>query len=128
MKTVLSISLSISIFLSSCCSIINGRSQDVGISSSPTGANVIIDGQNRGVTPLTTQLTRDENHTIVIEKEGYVSQSATMTKSVSGWIWGNLLFGGLVGLVIDCCTGAIWTLDPENVNSTLTNAKVSTSS
>ena len=125
MKRIITLSLAFSLFLSSCCSIINGRSQDVGISSSPAGANVIVDGQNRGITPLTLQLERDENHTIVIEKEGFQSQSATMTKSVSGWIWGNLFIGGIVGLVVDCCTGALWTLDPENVNTILPQAQVS---
>ena len=32
--------------------------------------------------------------------------SSTVQSSLDGWLWGNLVFGGLVGLVVDPATGA----------------------
>lgn len=114
MKKFLSLILAAGM-LSSCASVINGRTQDVGISSNPAGATVTVDGINKGVTPCNLLLKRNESHTITIEKEGYQPASATVSKGVSGWIWGNVLIGGLIGLGVDALTGGMWTLEPENV-------------
>jgi len=36
---------------------------------------------------------------------------------LNGWYIGNLLFGGLIGLlIVDPLTGAMWTLDPKDIN------------
>ena len=125
MKRIVTLSLTLSLFLSSCCSIIHGSKQDIDISSAPAGATVKVDGQNRGITPVLLQLEREKDHIIVIEKEGHQPQTTEVNKSVSGWVWGNLVFGGIIGLVVDYCTGAIWTLDPEKVNSALPQAQAS---
>jgi hypothetical protein len=43
-----------------------------------------------------------------------------LTADIDGWYFGNLLFGGLIGiLIVDPATGAMWKL-PENVNKTWT--------
>lgn len=115
MKKVLSLILTAGL-MSSCASVINGRTQDVGISSNPAGALVKVDGIDKGMTPCNLLLKRDESHTVTIEKEGYQPASATLSKSVSGWVWGNVLIGGLVGLGVDAITGGFWTLEPENVS------------
>ena len=39
-----------------CATVINGTTQKIGMSSSPTGAHVIIDNQPRGETPLFANL------------------------------------------------------------------------
>jgi hypothetical protein len=43
---------------------------------------------------------------------------------VSGWIWGNLAFGGLIGLAVDFGTGGGYQLSPESLSAPLqpTNA------
>jgi len=39
--------------------------------------------------------------------------------SISGWYWGNILFGGLIGmLIVDPITGAMYKL-PKNTNVSL---------
>ena len=84
--------------LSACCSIIHGTHQDVGISSVPTGAAVKIDNIASGNTPVIAKLTRKDNHIVRVELPGYQPQDLTLTHSVSGWVWGNIVFGGLIGL------------------------------
>jgi hypothetical protein len=42
---------------------------------------------------------------------------------LSGWYFGNLLFGGIIGLaIVDPISGKMWTL-PDNANGNLTTSK-----
>ena len=44
---------------------------------------------------------------------------AILESEVDSWYFGNILFGGLIGmLIIDPATGAMWKL-PENVSTDL---------
>ena len=105
--------------LASCATIIHGAAQDVGISSSPTGASVWIDNSEKGRTPLITKLSRKDNHIVKIQLEGYQPFEATLTRGVSGWVWGNVVFGGLIGLAVDAISGGIYKLTPEQISGTL---------
>jgi hypothetical protein len=111
--------------LSGCATIIHGTRQDVGISSTPTGASVSIDNTEKGKTPLVAKLTRKDNHVVRIELAGYQPFEATLTRSVSGWVWGNIAFGGLIGLAVDGISGGIYKLSPEQVAGTLPSAQAS---
>ncbi|MCG5531603.1 PEGA domain-containing protein [Halorhodospira halochloris] len=102
-----------------CASIMHGTTQDVGISSSPSNATVWANGQQLGKTPLTTKLARKENHIIKIELPGYLPYETTFTRSVSGWVWGNIVFGGLIGLAVDAISGGLYKLTPEQINAEL---------
>ena len=102
-----------------CGSIIHGTRQDVGVSSSPSGANVTVDSSVQGTTPLVAKLTRKDNHIVRIELAGYQPFETTLTKSVSGWVWGNVVFGGLIGLAVDAVSGGMYQLTPEQVFGTL---------
>lgn len=105
--------------LCSCASIIHGTHQDVGISSNPTGAQVSVDGQVKGATPVVANLTRKDNHIVRIELAGYKPYETTLTRKVSGWVWGNIVFGGLIGLAVDAINGALYNLTPEQVSAAL---------
>lgn len=105
--------------LAACATIMHGTNQDVGISSSPTGAFVSIDNVDKGRTPLITKLSRKDNHIVRIAMAGYAPFEATMTRSVSGWVWGNIAFGGLIGLAVDAISGGLYKLSPEQLSGTL---------
>lgn len=106
--------------LSACASIMHGSNQDVAFSSSPSGATVFVDNQQLGVTPVTAKLTRKDHHLVRLEMAGYQPYETKLTRGVSGWVWGNLLIGGLPGLAIDAITGGLYKLTPESVEGTLT--------
>jgi PEGA domain len=105
--------------LASCATIIHGTGQEVGISSTPTGAAVWIDNAEKGDTPLVTKLSRKDNHVVKIQLAGYQPFEATLTRGVSGWVWGNVAFGGLIGLAVDAISGGIYKLTPEQISGTL---------
>ena len=88
--------------LAACASIVHGTHQDVGITSVPTGASVSIDNIQSGNTPVFAKLTRKDNHIVRIELPGYQPLDLTLTRSVSGWVWGNVAAGGFIGLAVEC--------------------------
>ena len=102
-----------------CATIMHGTSQNIGISSSPTGATVTVDNKPLGNTPLFADLKRGEGHVVTIEMAGYEKSQLTLTKSVSGWVWGNIVFGGLIGLAVDAISGGLYNLSPEQLNAEL---------
>lgn len=104
-----------------CASIIHGTKQGVGISSSPTNARVIVDNAPMGQTPIVANLSRGDNHIVRIELDGYAPFEATLTKKVSGWVWGNIVFGGLIGLAVDAISGGLYNLTPEQLSAQLAN-------
>jgi len=105
--------------LAGCASIMHGTTQEISVSSSPTGAKVTVNGMDRGVTPVIADLKRKDNHLIRVTLEGYQPFEMALTRSVSGWVWGNLVFGGIPGLAIDAITGGLYKLSPEQVMAQL---------
>ena len=105
--------------LNGCATIMSGSEQKIGFSSTPTGAEVTVDGKVLGNTPLTENLSTKDTHTVKMFLAGYYPYEMTLTKKTNGWVWGNILFGGLFGLGIDAITGSIYKLTPEQVNADL---------
>ena len=117
--------LSLILLLSACGTIIHGTTQQIGFTSSPSKAVVSINGQESGTTPLILDLERKNNHIISIELDGYEEYETTLTRKVSGWVWGNIVFGGLIGLVVDASTGGMYELTPEQLEADLKNKNIS---
>lgn len=102
-----------------CATIMHGTGQDVGFSSTPTAAKVTIDNKPVGNAPLIVKLARKDNHIVRMELDGYKPFEATLTRGTSGWVWGNLVFGGLIGLAVDAMTGGLYKITPEQVAGSL---------
>jgi len=61
--------------------------------------------------------------TIDFTKEGHLPSTTIVDSELSGWYFGNLLFGGIIGLaIVDPISGKMWTL-PDNANGNLTTSK-----
>jgi uncharacterized protein YceK len=124
-KTFFISALAISLLLPSCASIVSGSQQKIEFNSTPAGAIVWVDGANLGVTPITTKLERiKKNQKVKIELQGYKPYEMTLTRKTNGWVWGNIVFGGIIGLIIDASSGALYRLTPEQVNAQLANGVV----
>jgi hypothetical protein len=114
-------------FLTACASIMQGTSQPIGISSSPTGAEVTVSGVSLGETPLVADLKRKDHHIVRIQLDGYEAYETTLSRGVSGWVVGNILFGGLIGLAVDAISGGMYKLTPEQISANLSRASVDSS-
>lgn len=106
--------------LSGCATIMHGSNQSVGFTSDPAGAQVFVDNRNVGVTPVTATLSRKENHAVRVELAGYAPYEMQLSRGISGWVWGNLIIGGIPGLAIDAITGSLYKLTPDQVNAAFT--------
>lgn len=121
---------------SGCATIVAKSSQEIIITSVPEGAAVKIDNKggtavHSGNTPLTVTLKKGrgyfkaERYTIHLAKDGYQARDITVEGAVNGWYFGNIIFGGLIGLLaVDPATGAMYTLQPKEVSATLDTLKV----
>jgi len=111
--------IAIAITAVGCGTIIHGTTQQVGVSSSPSGAEVVVDGVDQGSTPVTVDLSRKDKHTVKLSLDGYQPYEMIINRKVSGWVAGNIIFGGLIGLAVDAATGGMYKLSPEQVNAQL---------
>ncbi|MBL7973170.1 MAG: PEGA domain-containing protein [Prolixibacteraceae bacterium] len=110
--------LVLSVF-TNCATIIHGSRQSVSISSNPSKAIVLIDNLEQGTTPLTVKLSRKDHHTVQINLDGFMPYETKLTRKVDGWLAGNIVFGGLIGLAIDAATGAMYKLTPDQIQAEL---------
>jgi hypothetical protein len=125
------IALMINISLITGCASLLGNSQyPVNIISAPvTSTFEITDKSGKlihtGNTPSTITLKsgrgyfKGETYTFKFHSPGYADKIVTLDSSLSRWYWGNILFGGIVGmLIVDPATGAMYKL-PESVSADL---------
>lgn len=92
--------------LGGCATIVKDDSQPVAFSSEPEGATVEINSIPRGKTPTTIMLKREYGKQIVgFKLDGYHPISFKLKKSLAGMTFGNIIFGGVIGVGVDVATG-----------------------
>src|SRR5579862_7401763 len=97
--------------LSGCASIIKGGTQDIAISTPPTAGALCSLSNSAGNWQISTpgSLSVERSATdikIQCSKDGYDKATAVIPSHFNGWLIGNLVFGGLIGIIIDASTGA----------------------
>ena len=112
--------LALSSVVSGCATIVHlGGNEELNVSSEPAGAKVAIDGTERGVTPLATKVERKKDHAVVLTKEGFEENQSRVESHLSWWVAGNVILGGLVGILVDVLSGGGYTIEPDAVAVTL---------
>lgn len=128
----------VSVFLfSSCASILSKSTYPLSINSNPSNAKIsITDKKGKeiylGNTPATVRLqagagffSRAE-YQVKFSSPGYDEKIVPITFKLDGWYFGNLFLGGVLGmLIIDPATGAMWKIETEFLNETLTGTTAS---
>ena len=122
--------LGMAIVTAGCATLVKGRTQGVYFNSSPAGARVLINGEDRGTTPLSLELKRSKDYTVVIRKPGYRDVTVSVDKKFTfGWpVVGNFFSWDLLGLVVDVADGAAYQLTPEETTVILDAEKLSLNS
>jgi hypothetical protein len=110
-----------SLALSSCATLLHSNHQSVRIFSTPSEAKVVVDGRFHLTTAGTVNLSRYEDHTAVIEKEGYEPVTITIERRMSKWVFANLV---CLMFIFQCIqkdreNGGFWTFD-DDIDVTLT--------
>jgi hypothetical protein len=128
--TISLMALSVIVIAVGCASIMKGTKQTVSVSSSPSAATVKIKTTGgvlvfEGVTPATTSLPKNKEYLATISLEGYKDATSSISKEgIEGWFWGNLICGGIIGIVIDLTNGAMNSLGPDQIHVELVHAQV----
>jgi hypothetical protein len=120
------------LFVGGCASIVHGGSRLVKIATEPAGAKASISTKEGEVvtvqtTPCTVLLDqkrgyfKGQSFILKLELDGYKTAEVELNSSLSGWYFGNIVFGGLIGMVVvDPLTGAMWNIEPSEIKQTLT--------
>lgn len=113
--------------MTSCATVFNRPVQPVKVTSEPSGMSFTVktpDGEvvGQGVTPGEVRLKtssayfRPATYQFEFRRGGKLIGTRTLTGELSGWYVGNVLIGGLIGMiVIDPLSGAMFTL-PNDVH------------
>jgi hypothetical protein len=107
--------LCLSTLHSGCATLFSGTNQPISIQSQPAGADVQINGMQMGMTPCQVVLKRGATQMLQVSKNGYEPQTVMLGTKFNGWFIANLVFGGIIGMIIDLATGAYVWVDPEFV-------------
>ena len=125
---------------SGCASIVNSGARQIAVNSTPQGATFTVTKKGddsgmvvcTGTTPKMIELSaragyfRGQAYVLKFELAGYNSAEVEITPKLSGWYFGNIIFGGLIGLIaVDPATGAMWNLSPENIQQPLSQTQAS---
>lgn len=84
----------------------------------------------KGTTPATTTLNASDGffqaakYNVAVSKKGYPTRNVELRPDLSGWYFGNILLGGVIGmLIVDPATGAMYKMPEDysvNLNSMAT--------
>lgn len=122
------------LLLTGCASIVSKGSWPISINSSPSEAKISIKDKKgieiyTGNTPATLKLKSGAGffskarYQVTFEKVGYDKKVVPVEFKLNGWYFGNLILGGPLGLlIIDPITGAMFRLETEFLNETLTKS------
>ena len=129
-KTLVAACIAGTVGLSGCASIVSDSKYPVSINSNAPGAVVVVRNSrgmemHRASTPAMVTLPAGDGffkkakYTMEFESEGYLTSTQNLDASMDGWYVGNILIGGLIGLLlVDPITGAMWKL-PDTTHGNL---------
>jgi hypothetical protein len=118
--------------LGGCASVTRGTTENISISSTPSGAEATITGlevPTACITPCAIVAKRNADLSVSFAKQGYEPEVVQLTKEIPGagaaGFAGNILAGGLIGMGVDAATGAAQDHKPNPVIVTLRPAALS---
>ena len=117
--------------LGGCATIVSKSNWPFSVDSHPDNATVVITNKKgrevyRGITPAATKLKSGsgffgkESYTVTLSMNGYKTRTVNLECKLNGWYFGNVLIGGLIGmLIVDPATGAMYKLAQDGISEKL---------
>ncbi len=110
------------LLIAGCGALFNGEASPITMNSNPIGAQVLVDGDPVGTTPVTVDISVKEEHRVVFRMAGYDDVTCILNRKVgAGWIILDIL-GGVFPIIIDAATGSWYELSEDACNVTLPRA------
>lgn len=101
-----------------CATIVEGTDQTVTVISDPAGAECELrrDGEILAVvnpTPGSVSIDKSQDSVVVrCRLDGYEDSVGTLSADFQGMTFGNILFGGIIGVGVDAASGAMHEYEP----------------
>jgi len=115
--------VAVSVMLCGCATVTRGTRQTFRIESTPSGAQVAMSTGENCVTPCKLKLKRRPGFTATFAKQGYQTQTVKVDSELHGGGVAagaaNILFGGVVGGLVDGSNGSLDSLSPNPLQVTL---------
>jgi hypothetical protein len=98
--------------MTGCATVVSGTSQSIAVASDPPGSTCELSrsGERIGAvaaTPASVVVSKSGRMiTVACEKAGYRPAESNLPSRGNPWVFGNLLIGGLVGVIVDLASGA----------------------
>lgn len=117
MKKFIALAIAVAVLNSGCASIVNGQNQSLSVQARSKGDQVADANcklsNDKGVwylkTPGSTTVRRSyENLAVLCEKPGLEAGLTSAKSSTKAMAFGNILFGGLIGVGVDTMSGAAY--------------------
>ena len=112
--------------LGGCASVTRGTTENISISSTPSGVEAVISGlevPTTCTTPCAVVVKRNADVSITFQQEGYETQIVPLSRDIqtggAAGFAGNLLLGGAIGMGVDAATGAATDHKPNPVIVTM---------
>jgi hypothetical protein len=81
-----------SVTMVGCATMVNKRHQNVLVVSEPPGADVLLNGDAVGTTPVTVRMKRRGPVELQLRKAGCATETVPVSRRLSGWVAGNLFW------------------------------------
>ncbi|MDA9521421.1 translation initiation factor 2 [Bradyrhizobium sp. CCBAU 11434] len=118
--------VALSVMLGGCSSVTRGTTENISISSTPSGVEAVVSGlevPTTCMTPCSVVVKRNADVSITFQKEGYEPQIVPLSRDIqtggAAGFAGNLLLGGAIGMGVDAATGAATDHKPNPVIVTM---------
>ena len=101
-------------FSTGCATIFSGSTKSVMVMSNPSTAEVYLNGQLKGQTPVRVDYSGTQKDvTLEIRKQGYTSQNVVATRTLETLAVLNCV--NVLCWGVDALTGAMWRFEPAEI-------------
>jgi hypothetical protein len=107
------VTIALAVGLSGCATLVSDDHESIAIKSDPPGATCMVHqgATDVGTIPYTpgTIYVGKSRHDIAIDcaRAGYYNGAAVLQPEFQTWTYGNILYGGSLGVMVDTASGAI---------------------
>ncbi len=113
--TSIALCLVLAASLAGCATLFKSKMKSVNFDSDPQGAEIFINGNRMGTTPMPMNFSNKKTLTITFKKPGYEDKTFIVnTKIGAGWVILDCL-GGFIPVIIDAVTENWYSLETDEV-------------
>jgi hypothetical protein len=118
-KGIVAVLIMPGMLLASCATLMKGRTEDITVVSDPPGATVLVNGQQKGVTPVVVNVPSKTDLDVYVTKNGYRPEDLS-DPATTRWSYETFsLVCGVLPVFADMGTGAAWGHDHLMVSTHL---------